>query len=149
MSMMGVIKRRVAPPAGTLNLTARTVQDVHAVLSGSASANTSMQLQNTGALLFDRMRMADVTPAGEWLSGGTPSDYEVMVTLSSGSSPTGTLNSWLDLTTSRTWSVSASRPGTIGSTVVTSNLSVQIRLKSNHAINVTAAITISAEASVG
>lgn len=45
-----------------------------------------------------------------WLTGGTPSNYEVQATLVSGTFTSGTTGSWLNLGTTRTWT----RGATVG-----------------------------------
>jgi hypothetical protein len=50
----------------------------------------------------------DGTVVETWLTGGTISDYEVEATFLSGVTPTGTFGSWLNCSTTRTWSISNS-----------------------------------------
>lgn len=69
--------------------------------------------------------------SGQWITTSpvdlaTAAAYEVMVTKISGAAPTGSpTGTWLNLGTTRSWSITASYLGV--SNVVTSNLSVQIR----------------------
>ena len=59
------------------------------------------------------------TVEGSWVTPpNTASDWEIRATLSSGTTPSGTLDTWEALTTSRVWSLSRSFPGTEESELV-------------------------------
>ena len=53
------------------------------------------------------------SPAGgassnfNWRLTGASADYDIMATLSSGDTPSGTLGSWLNLASTRTWGLTA------------------------------------------
>lgn len=92
-----------------------------------ATATATLTLANDGQLFG-----ADAgSIGGQWINMrpvdlATAASYDVMVTHTGGTAPTGSPTAtWLNLGTSRSWSVSAPYVG--GSNVVTSNLSVQIR----------------------
>lgn len=52
-----------------------------------------------------------LAPTGTWLDVGSYLDYEVRLTLQSGTIGSGTLGSWLSLSSSRTWTNTADRGG--------------------------------------
>lgn len=75
-----------------------------------------------------------------WLSFGTASNYEVKATLLGGATPTGTLGSWLALSSNRAWTLSQSL---VGDTTCT--LLIEIRNALSLAVVDTATVTIYAE----
>jgi hypothetical protein len=60
--------------------------------------NTGVARENSGGNIFNY--------SGEWLTSGSASAVEVRATLQSGSTPSGTLNTWLNLGTTRSWTLS-------------------------------------------
>jgi hypothetical protein len=70
----------------------------HSVLT-PANASATYTLTNTGA------EQATGVASGTWLVTGTVADYEVRATLNSGALTSGTVGSWLSLSTSRSWNV--------------------------------------------
>jgi hypothetical protein len=80
--------------------------------------------------------------AGDWISpkASAPSDYEVRATLDSGDPPTGTVSSWLALTSNRSWSLTQFAAGSSKE----SNLTIEIR-KGAGATLASAAVTLYAE----
>jgi hypothetical protein len=80
--------------------------------------------------------------SGDWItpkSASGASSYEVRATLLSGTTPAGTLGSWLALSVARSWSLSRS---TIGTT--TCDLTVEIRRASDGTILTSQTVTIEA-----
>lgn len=71
-----------------------------------------------------------------WLLIGAVADYQVRATKTSGTSPSGTLATWLGLGTSRAW--------TLSGTGVTCNLTVEIRDVATSTVQATASITLTA-----
>ena len=101
------------------------------------------------SILFDTDGTITVTgsssspTSGTWYSGGTPtgSDWEIRATLSSGTTPSGpTLGSWHALSSSRTWSHTAS------SGTNSCSLSVDIRDTATSTIQDTCTVNITATA---
>lgn len=86
-------------------------------------------------------------PGGVWLTGGTASDYEVRATQVSdtitgtGTSATGTLNTWMNLGTSRSWTVAATASSNTARRWV---LTIEIRRASDLTVLDTATIDIEA-----
>lgn len=69
----------------------------------SALADNGVRIATDGDV-DERDAVSTYTDRGDWLlAGGTASDYEVQATLSSGDTPTGTLGSYLALSTNREW----------------------------------------------
>ncbi len=80
------------------------------------------------------------TNIGTWLVSGTNSQFEVRATETSGTVSTGTVGSWLVLSTSREWTVART---TIGTKSVT--LTIEIRKASTGVIVATATAQLDAE----
>lgn len=77
-----------------------------------------------------------------WLTGGAVADYEVRATLSSGTAPSGTLGSWMNCATDRSWSVTNAAAD---DTTITSVILVEIRdAASPNTVRDNATITIQA-----
>ena len=62
---------------------------------------------NTDGTQYRQEGSAAKASMGSWLKTGVVGDYQIRATLTSGPSPTGTVGSWLALSTTRTWSASA------------------------------------------
>ena len=81
------------------------------------------------------------TDIGDWI---TPkinmAAYQCRATLNSGTTPVGTLNTWLALTSNRSWSLTRS---TVGS--VTCNLTVEIRRASDGVVLDSCTVILTAE----
>lgn len=75
-----------------------------------------------------------------WLAFGVTSNYEIKATVLSGDAPTGTLGSWLALSSNRAWTLSQSA---VGDTTCT--LLIEIRNALSLAVVDTATVTIYAE----
>ena len=99
-----------------------------------ADASASYSLTSAG--------LEDVVPGGSgtWLLSGSASDYEVRATVVSGSVTSGTLNTWLGLGTTRTWTRTRT---TVGSSAVT--LQIEIRLAATGTVIATAQTTLTAQ----
>lgn len=99
-----------------------------------ASATASYSLTSAGNLTY-------TGGGGTWLSPQVGmGQFEVRATLVSGSLTTGTTGSWLNLGTTRTWTVSRSGEG-----VSAAVLTIEIRLASSGVVQDTATVTFSAE----
>lgn len=68
------------------------------------------------------------------------SQYEIRATLSSGDTPSGTLATWIALTTSRTWALQTS----VVDETLTCNLLIEIRWTGNNVVQDSATYTITA-----
>lgn len=69
------------------------------------SASVSIIFESDGDIIESGTN-SGVTDRGDWLApkASAPSDYEIRATLVSGSVTSGTMNTWLALTSNRTWS---------------------------------------------
>lgn len=86
-----------------------------------AAASAFYTLANDGAV--EKILFGATTNIGTWLVGsGAYSSYESRATLVSGSTPSGTLNTWQALSSDRSWGVSRSSYGT-----TTCVLTIEIR----------------------
>lgn len=104
----------------------------------NATATASYQIASNGNVVGGGSTLE------AWLTGAgmSSANYEVMATQSSGSTVSGTLGSWLNCGTSRTWSISN---GARNNSVITGVISVQIRDVATHTVQASASITLSAE----
>lgn len=75
--------------------------------------------------------------SGEWLVSGSASGYDVRATLNSGSLDTGTTGSWLNLGTSRAWTVVVTEVGS-----QSANLTIEIRPAGGGATLASATVTL-------
>lgn len=84
---------------------------------------------------------ASYTTVGSWIALGTPSDYECMATLLSGTSPSGSsVGSWLPLSASREWSLTQSSSG-----IKSCSLQVEIRRASTLVVLASEQINLEAD----
>jgi hypothetical protein len=128
-------------------LNAHTISSVN---TGAVPAGITVTFQNNGLLAWSRSGQSPVNGdfSGEWLNQIVAStvadDYEVRATLSSGSTPSsGTMSSWLNLGTSRSWSNNiGADAGTKTSTIL-----FEIRRASDGVVLDSATITIFATSS--
>lgn len=137
-------------------------------IAGGADLNTLFAAIGTTASvsIADRTILVDATPpadavatyslnsdgtngfGGEWLTGGTASNYEVQAvqfsddTVGTGTSVSGTLNTYMNLGTTRSWSASATNNG--ANTSRTWVLDLTIRRVSDSVVMDTARITLQA-----
>jgi hypothetical protein len=107
------------------------------------NSNSTVTVTSTVDLYNDGTYDSSSPSSGRWINTGfTPSNYEVYVSLSSGNTPTGSaLNSWLNLGTTRSWTLS------VKGGVKACTLNAQVRLASNTSVN--SSFTISIEAGSG
>lgn len=73
-----------------------------------ADAIVSLTVANNGTLTV----AADGGTSYAWITGGAPAAYEVRVTATSGSMSSGTMATWLALSTTRSWTVERTVIGT-------------------------------------
>lgn len=132
-----------ATPAA-VRLTNRSVTALASGPSGPLTADAIIEFNSSGQLI--------VSPGGavpgEYLVTGASSDYEVRATMASGTNWSGSaLSTWLNLGTTRSWNLSASRV-VPGATAVAGTATVEIRRVADSAVVATASITLMAEAEV-
>jgi hypothetical protein len=91
------------------------------------NASASIEFQSDG----DIITVGDLgsVDEGDWISpkASAPGSYEIRATLVSGDTPSGTLGSWLALTSNRTWT--NNKPGAAPG-VRSCQLTIEIRLGS-------------------
>lgn len=127
-------------------LTDHTNNDLSFTISPTTpSASAEFILAGDGTADFTRLVGSDGTYDGEWLRYGSPGDFEARFTVVSGSFSSGTFGSWLNLGTSRSIGVAASRI-TIGVTEQTGTATVEIRAAGSGNILATATVTLTATA---
>ena len=107
-----------------------------ALFPGGASA--SYALLNTGVAQLDGANIS-----GEWLVSGAASAFEARVTVNSGTLTTGPVGIWVNLGTSRTWTLEQSGIG-----VNTANVTVEIRVAATGVVLDSATVTFYAEVSL-
>lgn len=109
----------------------------HTVAS-PATATAGYRLMNTGAAQ-KRVTGSYAAISNEWMVTGAVADYECRATLNSGDTPTGTLATWLALSTTRTWELSTS------SGLLTCNLTIEIRDAATTTVLDSASVTLTVE----
>jgi len=96
-------------------------------LGGTAVAR--YKLDSNGAAYRTNYNGTLVSISGEWLTGGSASQFDVYATFSgSGGTVTGTTGSWINLGTTREWTLS------VTNNFVTRSLAIEIRLASSGAV---------------
>lgn len=114
------------------------INNSRAGLGGTAVAR--YQLNLNGAAYRTNISGSLVSINGEWLTSGSASLFDVYATWSgSGGTVTGTTGSWLNLATTREWTLSATN------NYQTRNLAIEIRLASSGAVLDTATIEFSVD----
>jgi len=107
-----------------------------------STASVFIRLNTNGTITADDGNAGTYTDT-DWItptSTGIGSSYEVRATMNSGVTPIGTFNSWIALSTARTWSLSRS---TIG--ITTSSFTLQIRDTATDTVQDSAAIDFTVE----
>lgn len=136
--MLGARKLMMFATSGAVAI---SNQDIHDTTIGP-TAEAQYTLALSGAASSVTSGGGSVPISGEWLTSGSSSDFEVRATIVSGSVTSGTIGSWENLGTTRTWTRDR---GAIGiSTVV---LTIEIRNATSMVVLDTAEITLTAEIS--
>jgi hypothetical protein len=104
-------------------------------ISGTATGSATYFIDAAGTARGIGTGLTNTTYSGEWLLVGSASDYEVRVTIVSGTLTSGTTGSWLSCGSDRNWSITSS----VGKTTV---LTVEIRNAASLAVLDTATITL-------
>ena len=116
------------------------------VYNAGETLSITYNLFNTGVASLTRVASGPtdglfLNSATGWLTSGSAADAQVYVSYSGLNVPTGTFNTWLDLSTSRSWGLNVSVPAGSFREKSTS-LSVQIRNKYTLAVLTSATIDI-------
>jgi hypothetical protein len=134
---MGMMNMMMAPSGGRL---------VVPLPGGSFSYQSGSSITVTLQFASDGTANTVVTGQGTifqhrwWTKGSNPNAY-VRATLQSGDTPSGTLNTWLQLNTTRQWSVTASAQGQVRF----SSLLIQISLDGGNTVASSGTYQIEAE----
>ena len=97
--MTGILAAANAWPLSSLIITDRSVSK-----DGAGSQTAIYTVSNDGTIRNHANTLLET-----WLpSGAAASSYDVRATYQSGTSPSGTFGSWLNLATSRSWSINNS-----------------------------------------
>jgi hypothetical protein len=123
------------PAGGTV-----AISNQYVLMFDASSATAGYRLDSDGAAYQTVFSGAYVAIGGEWLLSGSAADYEARATKVSGTTPSGTLGSWLALSSDRTWSLTT----TAGNASCV--LTIEIRNATTLAVLDTATITLEAEA---
>lgn len=107
-------------------------------MSRSSSINTTANYTIKSDGTVTKTEGASTTTLETWLVVGSAGDYEVRATLSSGDTPSGTLGTWLALSSNRSWELVAGPSETL-----TCVLAVDIRIAASGAVCDSAAVAIS------
>ncbi len=103
----------------------------------NAPAYAQYVIDNNGNAYKDT-GAGDVAITGQWVTNGTPADYDVRVTLVSGVTPSGSaIATWLNCATDREWHLSQGFPGG-----KSSELLVEIRRTADSAVLASATIKL-------
>lgn len=119
-------------------LTNRAIQDITI-----SPTNASASYQLTSAGVINTITNTDGTlNRGNWITptSAAGADYEVRATVDSGALTSGTVDTWLALNTTQTWTLDQT---TIG--IATCALTIEIRRASSGSVLTTATITLEAE----
>lgn len=82
-----------------------TARDLQVTAFSDTAASAAISFRADGAQ--SRIVNGSQTVVGNWVAPAyTANEWEIRVTLVSGDTPTGTLGSWLPLTSTRTWTLS-------------------------------------------
>lgn len=104
-------------------------------------AEASLTIEADGDLVV-YTTLSGTSDAGDWITpkAAAGSNYEVRVSVNSGSLSSGTSDSWLSLGSSRSWGVAVSG----GGGTVSANITIEIRKASSGVVQASTTITISA-----
>ncbi|WP_167755567.1 hypothetical protein [Vitreimonas flagellata] len=134
----------LAAGAGAKPRVTLTAENITDTVVAPASATAGYELQSTGDIAKrDFSTGGSYVDIGDWIApkAAAGAAYECRVTLNSGTLSSGTTGVWLALSSTRTWTVSAS------STLKTCNFTVEIRDAASGAVLATATIILTAESS--
>jgi hypothetical protein len=114
----------------------------NATITDSLSSTASSTYQLTSAGVINSITNSSGTASlGNWVVPGTSaSNYEALVTVTSGTLTTGTAGTWQALSTTRSWSRNRTTTG-----ITIAVITVDIRLVGTTTVLTTASITLSAE----
>jgi hypothetical protein len=108
--------------------------------TGAGSQTVTYTLESDGDVMSNSTTFGAVDE-GDWVTpkSSAPGTYEARATLVSGDTPTGTLGTWLALTSNRSWSLTQATTGTKEAV-----LTIEIR-KGSGSVLASATVTLYAE----
>ena len=134
-----LIRRRVT---GSWNVVFQSININGQSIFRSSSLNATAGYRVNTSGIAEQLLGTSYTTLETWLTSGyTASNYEVRATLQSGTTPSGTLGSWLALSSSREWSLNAVVPGT----TVDCTLLIEIRNATTLVVVDSASIDLTSE----
>lgn len=137
--LAGILAAALSDPLVSIaNITFSTVRI-------GADTTAHYELQSDGDVERSGATHGSTTDAGDWVSPKTAAgaNYECRVTVNSGTLTSGTEDTWLALSSTRTWSVTTSGAGTNNV-----NMTVEIRHAGTTAVLDSATIDMTAEHAV-
>jgi hypothetical protein len=133
---MSFASRRITTPAWAASLpTSLYVYDTDFSVSTATFLIGGSDNYSSSANVF--------APTGTWLYQGSFSNYEVRLTLQSGSIGSGTLGSWLSLSSSNSWTNTADR-GASPNARQTGTVLLEIRTASTQVVVASSQLTLDA-----
>lgn len=108
--------------------------------SSPYSATGTFSLLNTGAGSLSCTGASDQNFT--WLTGGAASDFECRAVLVSGSTPSGTMSTWLALSSARSWSITRT---TVGISQSVFDVTIRDVATAGATVSVTGRVTITIE----
>lgn len=133
--MTGIIATLVGMGATTEGTVSLSNTDAYKAAIDPDTATATYSLNASGALT------ATGGTSGFWITPQSGMDlFEARATLNTGALSSGSVNTWLPLSTTRSWQTSQSGEG-----VQTANLSIQIRRASDVTVVASATVTVTAE----
>jgi hypothetical protein len=135
--MPGALAFRIGASAGGALV---SLSGVSVSSTGGGSQTATYTLESDGDVMSNSTAFGPVDE-GDWVTPKTsaPGTYEARATLDSGDTPTGTLGTWLALTSNRAWTLTQIATGS-----KEASLTVEIRKGSGSAL-ASATITLYAE----
>lgn len=109
--MAGVLNMLLASATGTVTVSGENISDAD-ISGGSASAGVRFNSDGTVDQLQGGVA-SQIDSDTDWVrpEALAPGAYQVRATLVSGDTPSGSLGSWLDLTSNRLWEITQSGDG--------------------------------------
>jgi hypothetical protein len=134
---MGMMNMMMAPSGGRLVV---PLPGGFFQYSSGSAITVTLQFASDGTVNTVVTGQGTIFQHRWWTKGSNPNAY-VKATLQSGATPSGTLNTWLQLNTTRQWGITASTPGA----VLNSTLLMEISLNGGNTVASSGTYTIEAE----
>lgn len=139
--MTGVLCAVAGAASAGVTIQLTTPRTLTFISGGVLQAVTAYRVASDGFVYTAANSTGSYTQQEQWISNvALVGDYEVRVT-SAGDTPSGTLNTWLALSTTRSWELTAT-PGN----AFTTQLTVEIRDTATSTVRATAIINLNSDA---